>query len=152
MVGTPMDGLRTPWVPSVVRLRPVKRGTTTSRTSGGRPGRERPCWDVVWTVDGQRFFRRFDKAAEADAFVVELHGGHSNRLPLDPLAKCFVDPRTREPVLGKVAEQDQGELNDDAVVESELPAVVTVAQWTERYWAWSGRASSPRDAQSCLAI
>ncbi len=64
-----------PWIPSVCLVRPATKATTTSRPSRQKPTRPRPCWDLRWTVDGQRFFRRFDRAADADAFAADLRRG-----------------------------------------------------------------------------
>src|SRR5580700_2263846 len=36
------------------------------------PGKEVPCWDLIFYVDGQRYFERFPKAGLADAIKLKL--------------------------------------------------------------------------------
>jgi len=81
-----------PWVPRQVKFRPVKRTTLRRRATPKRPGSARPAWDVIWTFDGQRFFRRFDRAAEAEDFLIALQRGVATQLLFDPVGRRFIDP------------------------------------------------------------
>lgn len=125
-----------PWVPRQAKIRPAKRTTATTRATAKRPARSRPAWDVVWTFDGQRFFRRFDRSAEADDFVVELQRGFANQLLFDPTARRFIDPDR----LPNAATEDQAPPADpDAGPEGP-----TVVGWTQRYWDWKWPTIEPK--------
>jgi len=66
-----------PFVPSSCSLRPIDRATTHARARKGAPGKARACWDLRWTVDGRRFFRRWERARDADAFAADLRRGQA---------------------------------------------------------------------------
>lgn len=109
-----------PWIPDEVAVQAIKRTTTKSRPRGSgnerNDGKERPCWDVIWRVDGLRCFARFYKSADASAFAEELRAGKLQGLAFDPVAKRFKRP--------------------EQIVE---PVGETVFNWTAEYWAqkWS---------------
>jgi len=75
------------------------RGSPLRERLGWRvPGKEVPCWDLTFYVDGQEFFQRFPKAGLADATKLKLEADFRTGLPFDPATKCFVDPpASREP-------------------------------------------------------
>lgn len=104
-----------PWVPDTLTVLPILRRTTKARPRGSGPerevGKERPCWDVRWRVDGEDFFARFYRSAEASVFADELRSGRLQGLPFDPVAKRF-----------KASEQ------------LPLPIGDTVFSWTAEYW------------------
>lgn len=124
------------WVPRQVKIRPAKRTTATTRATGKRPGRSRPAWDVVWTFDGQRFFRRFDRSAEAEDFVVALQRGVANQLLFDPVGRRFIGPDAASQA--SVGEQERPADRDVA------PEGPTVAAWTQRYWDWKWPTLEPK--------
>ncbi len=96
-----------PWVPFELQVFPVGRRATIDRADG----KQRPCWDVRWRVDGRDFMRRFPRSADANAWATDLRLGQREELPFDPVAKRFVQPITDEPSTG-----------------------VTLLRWTEIYW------------------
>lgn len=85
-------------------------------------------WDVRWAVDGQRFFRRFDRAGEAEQFARELRTGHALRWAFDPVAKRFEDPAGVAAAPPPLAEEL---VATDALASAAGPTVFT---WTQRYW------------------
>lgn len=101
-----------PFVPTLFRVRPVTPGVTRTRGSSARPAREQTCWDLRWTVDKIRGFRRFDRSSEAEAFAVHLQGGYA---------------------LGQRYSPDAGRFLPNEVA---VDAGMTVAEWTDHYWAW----------------
>ena len=54
------------------------------------PGKEVPCWDLTFYVDGQEFFERCPKAGHADALKLKLEADFSDGLLFDPDTKRFV--------------------------------------------------------------
>ena len=108
----------TAWVPASISLRRPVRTTSTTRATSQRPARERPCWDLRWTVDGKRYFRRFDRASDAEAFAADLQRGHLRRWLFDPVGRRFVDPAGVE----------------DAASPARAVASESVFSWTQRYW------------------
>ena len=126
-----------PFVPGSCSIRSVDRGTTQARPRKGASAKPRPCWDVRWTVDGRRFFRRFERAGDAEAFAADLRRGHAMLWPFDPTAKRFVDPTSirRSPD----EEAGGGESDAASAVETE-----TVFSWTQRYWDRKWPSIEPR--------
>jgi hypothetical protein len=55
------------------------------------PGKEVPCWDLTFYVDGQEFFARFPKAGLADAVKLQLEADFREGLLFDPLTKRFAN-------------------------------------------------------------
>lgn len=104
---TRTTGPAQPWVPDRLTVLPVARRTTRARATG----KERPCWDVRWRVDGLEYQRRFQRAGDAAAFAESLRTGHTRGLPFDPVARRFKEPE-------------------------QVPAPVgdTVFTWTAAYW------------------
>ena len=114
-----------PWVPRQVKFRPVKRTTLRRRATPKRPGSARPAWDVIWTFDGQRFFRRFDRAAEAEDFLIALQRGVATQLLFDPVGRRFIDPDRHPEPTGEEPAPHRGP-------ESRAGGP-TVAEWTQHY-------------------
>jgi integrase len=83
-----------PWRPQTCSVRAPARKVTRVRARGGAPAKERPSWDVIWLIDGRRYFTRFDRAGEADRFADDLRLGHVRGWLFDPVGKRFVDPAT----------------------------------------------------------
>jgi hypothetical protein len=106
-----------PWVPANVSVFPIAKGTTKERPRGSGAtriaGKERPCWDVRFRVDGRDFLRRFSKAGDANAWADDLVVGLRQGLLFDPAAKRFIEPDAAVPATG------------DSLYE-----------WTETYWQW----------------
>jgi len=107
-----------PWRPSRLVVSPPRRATTLTRPRGpilggpkldaqgepvldarGAPVRERigwqtpgkdvPCWDLTFCVDGREFFERFSKAGHAEAVRLRLEADFANGLLFDPTIKRF---------------------------------------------------------------
>lgn len=114
-----------PWVPASCTVTAPKRGVTTARPTKAGPGKSRPSWDVVWRVDGLRFFQRFFKASEADVFAEELKRGFYAQMPFDPVLQRFQLPA---PAI------DPADLAE--VEERQADTRTTVMEWTQRYWDW----------------
>lgn len=109
----------TPFIPTRVAVRVPQRTTTRTRTRADKPAKERPCWDVRYLVDGQRYFRRFDRASDADNFAADLRKGHNLGWPFDAKAKRFLDPEAGLRLTAPPPAEGQSE---------------TVFTWTDRYW------------------
>lgn len=124
-----------PWLPAECRIRAPHRTTTRSRPRQGQPGKERPCWDVRYAIDDQRYFRRFDRAGDADNYVAQLRRGEANGWLFDPAARRFVDPAAIRWRAGGAA--------DDAG-EEQGPPPETVFSWTELYWTRKWLTLEPR--------
>lgn len=101
-----------PFVPTLFRVRPVTLGVTRTRGSSARPAQEQTCWDLHWTVDKIRGFRRFDRSSDAEAFAGHLQGGYALGQRYSPDAGRFLP------------------------YEVAVDAGMTVAEWTDHYWAW----------------
>lgn len=143
-VGRPAQHRPTePWRPVVVRVRPVQRGTSKTRATRTRPARERPCWTVFWSVDGQRFNERFDRAADAEALVSDLQRGAVAQLFFDPRSRRFVDdvPTAPLPTPGTAANSEPSSLSPAG---SAPTAGISIAAWTQRYWDWKWPTLEPK--------
>jgi len=116
-VGTRANGRTEPWVPDRVTVLPIARRTTRARATG----KERPCWDVRWRVDGDEYQRRFLRAADANVFADGLHAGHRRGMPFDPVAKRFTRPE-----------------------QLPEPRQDTVFSWTAEFWAQKWAALEPK--------
>ncbi len=119
--GTSSSTPRAPFRPRRFSVRRPKAGTTRTRD-----GREVRCWDVVFSVDGQRGFRRFtaekEKANDANLYVQSLqHGWADPRAKFDPVSKMFYRP---EDLPGA----DKGHVS---------VATWTMDFWTSRVPAWA---------------
>ena len=110
-----------------------------TRATATRPARGRPCWTVNWTVDGQRFSERFDRAAEAEALATDLQRGAASGLLFDPTLRRFV-----EDVDLSTATGDLDRSPDDVATEAGGGSDVTVADWTQRYWDWKWPTIEPK--------
>lgn len=110
------EELRPPWVPQTLQVFPVRRRVTTARPRGAgadrSAGKERPCWDLRWRVDGRDFSQRFYKAADAAVWAEQLRAGHLRGWVFDAKARRFAAPETAAP-----------ERSAD-----------TVFSWTGEYW------------------
>ncbi len=123
-----------PWVPVEFSIRAPVRTVTRTRQRGAQVAKERPCWDVRFVVDGRRYFRRFDRAGDADAFVGHLRRGESLRWPFDPVTRRCLDPAS--------ATETASEHQQETEVSSE--AIETVFSWTDRYWTRKWPTLEPR--------
>lgn len=124
------------WVPRQVKIRPARRARATRRSTATRHARNRPAWDVVWTFDGQRFFRRFDRSRDAEDFVVELQRGVANQLLFDPVGRRFIEPHR---VPQSPVEEPEPRPAQEAPAEGP-----TLVEWTQHYWDWKWPAIEPK--------
>jgi hypothetical protein len=56
------------------------------------PGKTRPCWDLVITCDGHRWYDPRYAAGQAQMAKERLEAGHRNSWEFDPTAKQFIEP------------------------------------------------------------
>lgn len=101
-----------PFVPNRLVAGPPVRATTRARSRSGQAGGERVCWDLRWSADGHRGFRRFEHAADADVFRSQLLTAHGLGHRYSPAAGRFIAP------------------------EVALGHAMTLAEWTDHYWQW----------------
>ena len=129
-----------PWLPSVVRVQAVRRGTARTRATATRPAREQTVWTVFWSVDGLRFNERLHRASEAEALATELQRGGAARLLFDPGSRRFIEPVAASAITNAPLE---GAAPDPSSSTDEVPGI-TVAAWTQRYWDWKWAAIEPK--------
>ena len=110
-----------------------------TRAAAARPARERPCWTVSWTIDGQRFSERFERAAEAEALATDLQRGAASRLLFDPRSRRFVEGID---LSNTTADLDKPE--PDGAPEPGGRSEVTVNDWTQSYWDWKWPTIEPK--------
>ena len=101
-----------PFVPNRLVAGPPVRATTRARPRSGQAGGERVSWDLRWSADGRRGFRRFEHAADADVFRCQLLAAHGLGHRYSPAAGRFIPP------------------------EVALGHPMTLAEWTDHYWQW----------------
>ncbi len=139
----------TPWRPAKLIVSPPKRAITVTRPRGpilgppkvdetgspivdarGNPRRERlgwrtpgkevPCWDLTYYVDGWEFAERFPKAGLADGARAQLQIDCANGLLFDPSTKRFVEALDPQPVASPAqatpAQATAGTVYSEAIV------------------------------------
>lgn len=62
-----------------------------------QPGKVRPCWDLIITCDGHRWYDRHYAAGHAQSAKEELGAGFRQGWEFDPAARRFVAPSERTP-------------------------------------------------------
>jgi hypothetical protein len=67
--------------------RPVREVTGFTQ-----PGKARPCWDLLITCDGHRWFDRHYAAGQAQGAKERLEAGYRSGWEFDPARKRFVEP------------------------------------------------------------
>jgi integrase len=130
-----------PWVPKHSSVFPVKSGKKTHRN-----GKEVPCWDVRWRVDGWDFQMRFTRPSGTSEMATKWAEGLAKGFVLgwafDPVSRRFLDPDERGPFPGGALVQEPGEGPAD-----DRPTVATTAvSYLRRRW----RRWRPRSRQAAV--
>jgi integrase len=125
MAASFIDWPTEPFVPASCSIRPASRNSAQTRKRVGVATKAHACWDVRWTVDGRRLFRRFDRAGDAEGFTAELRRGHAMHWQFDPGAKRFIDPAVNR----RASDEPEEDEPTDSLEDAE-----TVFSWTQRYW------------------
>jgi hypothetical protein len=70
-----------------------RNGRPVREVSGfTEPGKTRPCWDLVITCDGHRWYERRYAAGQAQMAKERLEAGYRSGWEFDPTAKQFIEP------------------------------------------------------------
>lgn len=130
-----------PWIPKHCSVFPVKPGKKTRRN-----GKEVPCWDVRWRVDGWEFQMRFTRPSGTSEMATKWAEGLARGFVLgwafDPVSRRFLDPDERGSFAGVSPVADDGEEPAD-----NRPTVATTAvAYLRRRW----RRWKPKSRQAAV--